>query len=569
MAATSLNSGRGCGARRARATAKVVVWGTLAVLMGCSDDTTPRPRSCPAVADMDGDGISDTLETGEDFDGDGVPNRNDLDSDDDGLPDAEEGLTADCQPADSDLDGFFDFIDRDSDSDGLDDADELTLGTSSKDGDTDGDGVPDLVEVRGSRTDPTDAGSTIDLERNFFVVLPFEGDVQTRRLRFSTSIKRLDVFFLVDTTATMAGERTNLIDGIVDVVVPGVREVVQDVAFGIGGFDDYPVFPNGRGDDLPFYLLSPIAPADRDVGRWSLPSGRVMCPVAPTPGASDIGMLTAGANGVPDLLEAVSGLPCHDGGDPPESMVPALYAVATGLGLSWEEGGSVPAQTCDDPSALGYPCFRDNVIPSVVLIGDAPSHNGSGNSEAYAFPAPDYDDAVTALTDAGIRVVGVHSGSDDSDFVRLAMDTGAVRSDGSPLVFPISVGGSGLDLAIVEGVSDLALESAIDVSTRSASVDGNPGDVDGTTFIRSLVSNEGFRDGIAGEGYTRRTEDAFFGVTPGTEVEFDITFENTSRNVEAIEIHRARIFVVGDGLTELDERQVYILIPPVNEVLLI
>jgi hypothetical protein len=46
----------------------------------------------PDTADQDGDSISDFIEGPDDPDGDGIPNYRDLDSDNDGLPDAEEGF---------------------------------------------------------------------------------------------------------------------------------------------------------------------------------------------------------------------------------------------------------------------------------------------------------------------------------------------------------------------------------------------------------------------------------------------------------------------------------------------
>ena len=59
-----------------------------------------------------------------DTDGDGTPDYMDSDSDDDGIPDSDEGGTrpAAAPPNDTDLDGTPDFRDTDSDDDGIDDA---------------------------------------------------------------------------------------------------------------------------------------------------------------------------------------------------------------------------------------------------------------------------------------------------------------------------------------------------------------------------------------------------------------------------------------------------------------
>jgi hypothetical protein len=94
--------------------------------------------------DTDNDGIPDVLERGNgDADGDGVPDASDLDSDNDGIPDAVE--TNNGLPRDTDNDGIPDHLDRDSDADGIPDALEAGQngGTPL---DTDGDGDPDYLD---------------------------------------------------------------------------------------------------------------------------------------------------------------------------------------------------------------------------------------------------------------------------------------------------------------------------------------------------------------------------------------------------------------------------------------
>lgn len=55
--------------------------------------------------DSDGDSIEDLIETDADFDADGIPNYLDLDSDDDEMPDREEGIE------DKELNELMDFLD--------------------------------------------------------------------------------------------------------------------------------------------------------------------------------------------------------------------------------------------------------------------------------------------------------------------------------------------------------------------------------------------------------------------------------------------------------------------------
>ena len=101
--------------------------------------------------DANGDGLDDTVSTPvNDFDGDGILDHEDLDSDNDGIPDAEEAASG---PVDSDLDGQPDHLDLDSDNDGIPDV--LEAGGTDADGngvidgfaDLDGDGMDDATEV--------------------------------------------------------------------------------------------------------------------------------------------------------------------------------------------------------------------------------------------------------------------------------------------------------------------------------------------------------------------------------------------------------------------------------------
>ena len=103
------------------------------LLAGCDPGTAMvdgGTDAWPGEVDSDGDGIDDEEEgRGEarDTDGDGTPDFLDLDSDDDGLPDAYEGAD------DSDLDRAPNYVDADSDNNGILDGDE-------PDRDWDGDG---------------------------------------------------------------------------------------------------------------------------------------------------------------------------------------------------------------------------------------------------------------------------------------------------------------------------------------------------------------------------------------------------------------------------------------------
>lgn len=93
--------------------------------------------------DSDGDGVPDVLEhNSSDRDGDGIEDAADTDSDNDGIPDTVEAPNG--LPRDTDGDGVPDHLDRDSDNDGIPDAFEA--GNESQPRDTDGDGTPDYLD---------------------------------------------------------------------------------------------------------------------------------------------------------------------------------------------------------------------------------------------------------------------------------------------------------------------------------------------------------------------------------------------------------------------------------------
>jgi hypothetical protein len=144
-----------------------------------SATATPTNSAVPQDIDTDDDGIPDSIEGTGDEDGDGIPNNRDLDSDNDGIFDITEGGGNDIngdgiadsltdndgdglvdhydpdnggasQPTiDTDSDGKSDFLDRDSDGDGILDVIEGQDGNSfvpASGNDTDDDGIDDAFD---------------------------------------------------------------------------------------------------------------------------------------------------------------------------------------------------------------------------------------------------------------------------------------------------------------------------------------------------------------------------------------------------------------------------------------
>ena len=488
--------------------------------------------------DTDGDGIPDAREGHDDLDGDGVPNDQDDDSDGDGILDRDEAGQGGCDLLrDSDQDGLIDALDTDSDDDGLSDSEEIRLGTDPTWPDTDNDGFPDPVEVIAG-TDPTDAGSRIP-ETDYYVVLPYQDDPIDAPLTFGTDIHRADVFFLVDTSSSMGPSINNIQAGLRDTIIPGIAEQIEDVAFGVGEFEEFPVGSDGcEADDRPFTLHQEITD-DLDLVEDAV-----------------------------DQLDQPLGL---GGCIIPEAHVEALYQTASGDGI----GNWVPAETCQnlDQIYAGMPCFREGALPIVLLISDAPMHNGPGDVYPYSDidPAPhDWLDAVDALSGIGARVVGFaieaaaawnwYDGRPTHDITREHMEATATATEtvvgGQPLVLDGPANGTGLSDAVVDGIVSLASGVVQDVDTFT---EDDPADVvDARRFVVSVVPTSAAPDDhVSGMDAT-----TFLQVVPGTVVTFTVTFANDFvPPTDSAQVFRATIVVRGNGVARLDERNVYVIVP--------
>lgn len=528
--------------------------------------------------DSDGDGILDQEEAGDpscttdpvDTDGDGTPDFLDLDSDDDGVPDADEGT------ADPDRDGVPAYRDIDSDDDGASDADEDAAGTDPLVADTDADGFPDLVEIARERIEcPGGVGDACGCatdpecgipEEDYYVVLPFEGEPFSDALRFETTVREADVFFLMDTTASMGTEldRVRATIGTADTgLIARIAATSPTVRFGAGQHEDFPFGGYGASGDAVFRLATALEPADR----------------------SSV------------VQSAVDAIRIHDGGDGPESATEALFHVVTGEGGRWShaDGGSYSMSRFASACAEGWgaPCFRDDALAVVVHFTDFCSHQGPPGEDRSA--CPDYagitpgviqwDDLVSTMNARGAKYVGINTDATACEdagavprspcfFMReTATATGAVDADGAALVYDLPDGGvdeSAFANAVVGAIETVLARVPLDVDTV---LRDDPSDaVDATAFIAERApaclpamtddcwvapAGVAHEEAVAGLG-----PDRFVDVLPGTQVFFRITFANETVPQE----RRARVYVAfvdvrGDGGPILDTREVYVVVP--------
>lgn len=437
-------------------------------------------------------------------------------------------------------------------------------------------------------------------QQDFFFVLPFADPAgpQEKPLAFTTDVKALDVFVNMDTTGSMGGPIANLQTSITATVIPGIEAQIPDTYFGAGVFEDFPVAPFGEPicnyfipdgpPDQPFELLAEITDTSADV-------------------QAAVNAMTIGGPG---------GQPIGCGNNGPESHFESLYQIATGEGIMGPGLTNVPPNA----SGIGGVGFRDGSLPVIVSITDAISNeDDAGNtclgSEGYvtnaavAAVAHSGEEAIAALSDICARVVTVVASDFSptcgplSDGVDLATATGAVIPpeawdlapggrpptcaadqcctgvDGSgvptdaggqcPLVYRVNFDGSGLGAGLLDGVQNLAAYAAFDVTTQ---VTGDTEDANGlplppgtstADFILSVTPLEAGMVPLPGAPDPTLTEDAFLDVIPNTPVTFTVeAFNSFLPQGPQPRLFVAEITVLADGCSDLDTRQVFILVPP-------
>jgi len=494
--------------------------------------------------DSDEDLILDGDEFGADTDGDGLLDHEDLDSDNDGIPDDVEAGDADVfsAPVDSDDDMVPDFRDPDSDNDGLSDRFENENGLDPRLSDTDGDGVDDLVESAAG-TDPLDDTDSPRTRGDFVFIVDFEEPPDPTRdtLDFATNIQNADIYFLMDETGSMGGSITSLATGISDLIAR-VRAVIPNSWFGLGGFRDYPTSPYGSaGVDLPYEHYLDMT--------------------------DDTTVAMGAAGGVYEPA---------GGSDGAESHGQAIWSAVTG-----DELFSIPSRADNDafpdcpPERFGYPCFRDDAVPIIVLISDIYMHNGPGGTNAYTGIMPEpisYDDMVSVAVANRVRVTGIIQGSGfgttQTEFDQLATDTLAVDAMGTPLVENFMGSGTVSD-AVVRNIQTLAEQSRLDVT---AEFRDDPSDAVDTemAFFDHLEANpmgnrvRGCQARVAEDRNMDGVLDTFPNVRTDDRVCFDVypRQNDTVMRTDEPQLFRATVAVIGDGFTELDSRQVFFLVPP-------
>ncbi len=550
-----------------------------------SGDRTGVDVTVGPCTDTDNDGISDNLESVSDDDHDGTPNSQDDDSDGDGYTDIVESvssypsfstgrapLTCGQSPDDCDADGLYNFRDLDSDNDGLTDGEERTSGTNPCASDTDGDGIDDLTEhVAGS--DPT-MGTSTPPAGTLYVTIPYHpppemGEHPQREFTFATRIRQADVFFLVDNSASMEPIIMNLRNNLMSVIVPGVRAAIPDVRMGVGSFDS---IPDGIQGD-------PGNPGDYTL--WI--RQRI---------TTDISAVQGAFNTMVTIDTSTGGF--FYGGDYPEDQVESTFEVIAGAGMrghltdaaarrsvrnALDPTGNgyvptmVPTTDCavspDEPTPFGWGCFGPGRVPVVVLCSDAAWYNGLQPGSPSDANSHTGAEMVAALNAAGAFFIGIDVGAANdtaNNSRRVATMTHTVDGAGAPIVFATGGNVASSATGIVNAIAQIAGQSRQDITTRTSPDTAEMRLAAPHTtadFIRSVTPTRGIPEMPA--GYDRRDATTFYNVAPSTQVVFTVDFYNDFQPGAATALlFRATIHVLGRAGSEVDHRDVFMIVPAIG-----
>jgi len=494
--------------------------------------------------DSDNDHILDVYETGSDYDQDGIGNYIDLDSDGDCIRDAVEARAD--PPVDTDGDLRPDYLDRDSDNDGVADKSEdkncngmADSGeTSATSGDSDGDGVSDMVETAAG-TNPLDPNSNPQANGDFVFIEPFQKPQMpvTQNLDFSTRLQALDLYIILDRSASMSTE---------------ISTVKNNLASVVSGLKCPPNVTTNCIPDL-----------------WA--------------GAGTLGYSGSGASAFQSWVDvqpnpSFATVPITEpSGCCAEATTFSTYAAVTGQGGSAYglSGVQARASCASSPAAtagygtFGYPCFRQGALPVVLLATDeAPLTPG-----ADTYQTPNWTAVVQPqFTAKKAKLIGIlgdaPSPGTQTDLQAMAASTGAVdaANGNAPLVFDGA--GTNAATAIRNGILALANGLPLDINAVSADVTGDSVDAV-AAFIDHLETLQlgtaqcsGGLNDVDTNGDTYR--DKFVQVRTGLPVCWKVVSKpnTTVPAQDAPQLFRSTITVYGDGITQLDQREVFFLVPP-------
>ncbi len=542
-------------------------------------DGIPNWYECPECPcrDTSGNGIPDYLDT--DSDGDGIPDYEEcpplnydtceplqwegmecINNEAHGIPDDYPYCVPPFDPEtgcrDTNGDGIPDYLNLDSDSDGISDADERNgrhgYVTCPYLADTDGDGSDDLAEIAYG-SDPTDPDSTIP-PGIFYVVLPYNAHFEVNRvLTFSTRVEAIDILIVFDDSGSMGPYINNLKQEAKTKIIDAIANQFSDnpnfAAYGLvmyGWENPYEVYQHITFDsDL----------VANGIDRLRGNQGDEMA----------IPALYLSATGEEFIATLKNCLPPAFGGCDQTWLAPAQY--------------NVQRETCEGQlGSVGGACFRQKSMPIYIHISDEAfmdcisfTHEPpTWTSCMWDFGAKEIDRvmAVNAMNGIGAKFIGIDSSFRDNsndpanackdDYEFFAKMTGSVDGSGNTFNSVVKYSnGTGMSDEITDAILDLITFIDMDVTTGKMS-----DEFCAETNVAEFVKSSRTISADPPEGIASQDETTFYSVTQGTDVTFDVTFYNDfcQNLTTSWAEYKALVTVLGNG-SYLSSRLVHVIVP--------
>jgi hypothetical protein len=231
--------------------------------------------------------------------------------------------------------------------------------------DMDCDGIPDIYDPYPNDKPFGTANPAL------FYDIP-AGKSGSNEVNLTFQLNSADVYFLIDQTASMDGESNQLKKDLTK------GDFIQDAAYECADYD-FDRKPNNelKAQGIVGAVRCLIREANFGVGLFR----EVPINYAPADNVTYRNYQDITAD-IPSVITAVNKLDVAGNVDWPEAAMLGLYAMATGEGFYFgpERTGLAPRRDCPT-GTYGYPCFRNNAIPIVLMFTDAQLHNGPVNND--------------------------------------------------------------------------------------------------------------------------------------------------------------------------------------------
>jgi len=460
------------------------------------------------------------------------------DDDGDGLLNWEEG----APDRDTDGDGIPDYLDLDSDNDGLSDAEELALGTDPYNVDSDNDGEWDSVEVHFG-TDPLDPSSNSRSQGIILVTLPPSGGaVSDAVIPMVPRLQHADLYFSVDSSGSMWTIFQDL-RGILNSAIAGVscsktnNICSADDQCGANHFCNVEGVCVATGNCVGTNIHV-------GHGQWlDLDSFQNIRSVNNDINGTAAAMTPLNMNGYQ------------------EAIIQPVACAANGVNCQNTN------KNCAT-SGVGCAGFRNQAFKTYVHVSDANEQCDAMMQPRCAMFTPQF--AGSQLANHGIAFLAIYSDTDVSGPVPpnrtltdIATSAGSTRLDGTPFLhyFQNSLGGS-----LASGLLALVSEHPIDAIPTLIEASGDDGNVG--TFVATLrtdttgagCATSAVQFDIDSDG----TNESYRDFLPGTRLCWRMEFApNTSiQPTNRVKELRATFQTQGSaGVT--DQRPLILVIPPV------